>query len=146
MTAKNNFISLFSYIDCEGGLQSCWPWLTGTNSFGYGRISINGKRYIAHRTVYKHFHGAIKPGNVIRHVCDNRKCCNPLHLLQGTQADNVQDMIERSRMPQKIEHETILKMAEYWKSGYSQRQIAKIFGHQQCSIQKCFKRLGIRKV
>ena len=96
--------------------------------------------------MYKNFYGSIEKGNVVRHVCDNRKCCNPLHLLQGTQLENIQDMIERNRMPHKIPEKTILEMAKYWKAGYSQRKIAKLFGHEQASISKCFKRLGIRKV
>lgn len=34
---------------------------------------------------------------VIRHRCDTPLCCNPLHLLAGTQAQNVDDKVERGR-------------------------------------------------
>jgi hypothetical protein len=42
-------------------------------------------------------HGPIAEGVVIRHSCDNRPCCEPLHLLSGTHADNVQDRVARGR-------------------------------------------------
>ena len=34
---------------------------------------------------------------VVRHTCDNPLCVNPRHLVGGTQADNMQDMIARDR-------------------------------------------------
>jgi len=146
MTIDNSFVSLLSFIDAEGGCDTCWQWLSGTNTFGYGRISINGKRRIVHREMYKSFYGPIKNGNVVRHSCDNRRCCNPLHLLQGTQKENVKDMVERQRIPSMISNETVLEMFQYWEKGYSQRDISKIFGYPQGTISNCFKRLGLRKV
>lgn len=35
----------------------------------------------------------------LRHSCDNPPCCNPKHLIVGTQAENTQDKIDRGRMP-----------------------------------------------
>ena len=34
---------------------------------------------------------------LVRHSCDFRPCCNPAHLLEGTQADNMADCIQRGR-------------------------------------------------
>lgn len=31
------------------------------------------------------------------HACDNRPCCNPAHLFEGTQKDNIADMIAKGR-------------------------------------------------
>ncbi|MEU9611929.1 HNH endonuclease [Streptomyces sp. NPDC048209] len=40
-------------------------------------------------------------GEVARHRCDNRPCCNPDHLEWGSQADNVHDAMERGRRPRR---------------------------------------------
>ena len=52
----------------------------------------------AHRVAYSLTHGQIPERAVVRHQCDNGLCCNPAHLISGTQADNVQDMIDRGRL------------------------------------------------
>jgi hypothetical protein len=39
----------------------------------------------------------LRPGEVVRHKCDNGFCCNPDHLLLGTQKDNSLDKTKRNR-------------------------------------------------
>lgn len=34
---------------------------------------------------------------VIRHTCDTAACCNPKHLVLGTQLENMRDKVERGR-------------------------------------------------
>ena len=33
----------------------------------------------------------------VRHTCDNPPCCNPKHLLRGSQLDNIRDRVARGR-------------------------------------------------
>jgi hypothetical protein len=69
------------------------------NTYGYP-VAFSSKLFgdeTLHRIVYRVFKGDILPGNVIRHTCDNPKCINPDHLLQGTHADNVADRVARGR-------------------------------------------------
>jgi hypothetical protein len=64
---------------------------------GYG-LEKNGMR--AHREAYRTATGTkllAMRGLVVRHKCDNRACINPEHLILGTQAENIQDMISRGR-------------------------------------------------
>lgn len=39
----------------------------------------------------------IKDGYCACHTCDNPKCCNPEHLFEGTQKDNVEDCVIKGR-------------------------------------------------
>lgn len=80
--------------------KSCWIWNGATNYAGYGVIGLGGRdqgNILAHRFSYEIHHGKIKYGNFICHKCDNPPCVNPSHLFQGTNQDNVSDMIRKNR-------------------------------------------------
>lgn len=71
------------------------------NENGYGQVRRGGVTWLEHRWVYAQQHGLSREqmvGVVVRHTCDNPRCVNPAHLVAGTQADNVQDMIDRGRI------------------------------------------------
>jgi HNH endonuclease len=40
---------------------------------------------------------SLLPGAVIMHTCDNPRCINPKHLVLGTQAENIRDMMAKGR-------------------------------------------------
>lgn len=65
---------------------------------GYIRVydPVAKRQGAAHRIAYRNKHGYLPA--LLRHTCDNRKCCNPDHLVPGTQADNMRDMVERGRL------------------------------------------------
>jgi len=50
----------------------------------------------AHRLAWEAVHGPTD--SLLRHTCDNRKCRNVAHLIEGTQADNMKDMLDRNRL------------------------------------------------
>jgi hypothetical protein len=51
----------------------------------------------AHRMSYLlHNPGVVLEG-IVMHTCDNPACCNPDHLVQGTQYDNMHDMLAKGR-------------------------------------------------
>lgn len=80
-----------------GGQDSCWPWTAGENGLGYGQMRVNTVLHTTHRLAYQDCVGPIPKGMVVRHKCDNPLCCNPHHLILGTQKDNMHDAIERGR-------------------------------------------------
>lgn len=72
---------------------------------------------------------------VVRHACDNPPCCNPLHLLGGTHADNVADKIRRGRGADgsrngqaKLTEDEVIAIRESRASGESPTDIAVRFG------------------
>ncbi|NBX49192.1 hypothetical protein EBT25_04465 [bacterium] len=138
MTKANTSVDLLRMIDPFGGLYSCWPYIGQRwHRDGYGYPKRNQKPTLAHRWSYEHHYGVcLTPKIVIRHICDNPACCNPLHLLPGTQADNHRDMHERQRWkpgkhPMALNQKTIEKIIQLRKTGLSYAKIATTLG---CSI------------
>lgn len=74
----------------------CWNFIKPTHRFGYGQMSYLGKKYDAHRLAAILWLQMPKYSPlVVRHKCDNPACCNPKHLVLGTQKDNIADMLSR---------------------------------------------------
>jgi len=68
----------------------------GTFVGGYGQIDLHRLIYMAaNRLTFEQ----MQTVPVVRHVCDNRWCIEPTHLLAGSYLDNMQDALERGRWP-----------------------------------------------
>ena len=87
-------------LDATGGLDACWPWLGATVGKGYGHLGVGPRMVKAHRIALELKLGRpLLPGMNSLHRCDNPPCCNPAHLFEGTNADNVSDMVAKNRQP-----------------------------------------------
>lgn len=77
--------------------EECWNWTGYKDRDGYGMIRRPGRNgdVKAHRFIYSVVNGPIS--GVIMHKCDNRSCVNPSHLLDGSQNENIADMIAKGR-------------------------------------------------
>lgn len=125
--------------------KDCWPWAAGTYSNGYGQFDNRG----AHCVAWELSNGCQVPdGRVVRHTCHNKLCCNPDHLLVGTNADNSQDMTEADRQAKgvhngrnKLSEDDVRLIRRYLKQGTSQSKIAELFGVSQ----NCISHIHTRK-
>jgi|KBSMisStaDraftv2_1062788.scaffolds.fasta_scaffold1204211_2 hypothetical protein len=97
--------------------------------YGYPRINVNGKTTLIHRYIYETHKGLIEEGNVIRHTCDIRKCINPEHLIEGTKAENSQDMVERDRVK-------ITKGIDCYNSKLNEQQVIEIFTNTTNTVKE----------
>jgi hypothetical protein len=102
MAAPMNGVSLATrigmYVDTSAGTDGCHPWM-GYKSGGYGRLRYRGKRvYVARIVLEASLGRKLRDGEITRHRCDNPPCCNPAHLLPGTDADNSGDAVARGRL------------------------------------------------
>lgn len=78
------------------GMSDCWYWRGALHNLGYGLFEALGE-HKAHRVSYRLFKGPIPNAMDVLHTCDVRNCVNPDHLLTGTHADNMRDMVAKGR-------------------------------------------------
>jgi len=96
-------------------MDNCIEVTTSRSSEGYGRSSITvAKRHLlqmyAHRVAWEQTWGLTIPkGMLIRHVCDNPPCVNPLHLQLGTKQDNSLDSSRQGRHWKQVRYGTAEK-------------------------------------
>jgi len=77
--------------------SGCWEWQLSTYVKGYGQLSVQGDKWLAHRYSFFIFVGEIPKGLCVCHTCDNPSCVNPEHLWLGTYKENTEDMIKKGR-------------------------------------------------
>lgn len=130
-------------------LSDCWIWLAffrptypGYNIKGDGKWRSS----YDHRLMYEFMFDSFDKKLEVLHTCDNPKCVNPNHLWQGTQADNIKDMMEKGRKSYnngsigsknpraKINEGIVLKIkTELANKKLSHKQVAKMFNvSKQC--------------
>lgn len=97
MTSTYIPIKEFLFERCVVDAMGCWNWTKSCVQNGYGHFGSQGKHYLAHVEAYKAYKGPIPEGLQVRHMCHNKKCINPGHLLLGTQQDNLADTIILNR-------------------------------------------------
>jgi hypothetical protein len=89
----------WNQVELTADPNRCWIWSPRPTNKGvpaYGVFSVRCKNVSAHKFAWITTHRRT-PTGVIRHTCDNKWCVNPNHLLEGTNADNSRDMVERNR-------------------------------------------------
>jgi len=112
----------------KNGLNGCWIW---TNSLmnGYGQIEVEGKTRRAHIVSWEWYKGRkVKDGYVLHHKfkCGNKKCVNPMHLQEMTEAEHLSLHNSGGNNPNsKLTEKIVLEIRADWATGkYTQQQLA----------------------
>ena len=125
--------------------SGCWLWIRGKQSAGYGLITHNGERMLAHRRSYELYKGKIPAKINCLHKCDNPACVNPDHLFLGTQKDNIHDAIKKGRNSppphigqahRKLKKEQVAEIKKLARENYTYRKLAEIFDVHHSTIYK----------
>src|ERR1700744_1081828 len=115
--------------------SGCWQWTGLIDFYGYGVVVIKGKENRAHRISYQLHKGMNNGAHVIMHLCDNKRCINPEHLREGTQQENIDDMMQkrRNRSGKKLNPEMVAEIKRRI-GKESNKALAKEFGVDPTSI------------
>jgi len=69
--------------------NSCWIWQGAKSIKGYGRMQYKDTRWLVHRLAYTLFYGKLL-ANQGGHKCEVKSCCNPEHIEDQTNSQNIQ--------------------------------------------------------
>jgi hypothetical protein len=123
--------------------NECWNFLGKLYSNGYGCFRLNHFDLIAHRISFLLINKYFTNGKVVMHLCDNRACVNPNHLYEGTQSENLIDMVNKHRnnpprgennKRSKFKNQDVINIIEMRKAGIPVKEIAKQYGVTESCI------------
>lgn len=133
-TRKSERVRIWKHLhERENG---CWEYVGQACDYPRFMNDLLELEY-AHRVAWRLFRGPIPEGLLVLHHCDNPKCCNPIHLFLGTQADNMADKCAKGRQAKGSKHGraklTEGEVAEIRvnEHGLHQYELAEIYGVSQ---------------
>ena len=117
--------------------DECLLWPFGRNNKGYGMVSVDGKRWLAHRYMCTLSHGsAPTPTAVALHTCGNGHlgCTNPNHLRWGTLSENHLDRYAHNRVVGWVETQPVTLPASAVKD---LRSFLHELPKRKCTVNNC---------
>ena len=143
----------WSKVDVKQRLK-CWEWKGAKDQNGYGQLLIDRKSYRAPRVAFWLRNGSW-PINAC-HTCDNPNCCNPDHIFNGSDHDNMRDMVNKGRNKTKMgeEHpasrltaEKVLAIrSDYSLGNHSLKALADKYGCGASTIQRVVSRTSWKHI
>lgn len=130
--------------------DTCWEWQGSRQEHGHGLFKYKNKSVKCHRFVLEtYFDTEVPEDKVVRHLCNNPCCVNPLHLAVGTQKDNVRDREVSNRSNRRTRDNThgmakvnthqIKEMIHLKMLGYKVTYIASKFNIHKTTAHKLIK-------
>lgn len=100
------------------GLNECWEWTASRHPRGYGQFRFEQTTHRAHRIAFFFANGYHPKGKSVCHRCDNPPCCNPNHLFEGTQKDNMVDCVKKKRKKTLLSEKDVIEIRKKFISGH----------------------------
>lgn len=120
--------------------SDCHIWTGAIKCSGYGVITLGGRGeglISSNRAAFiLHNNRLIKDGHIILHLCNNKLCCNPEHLIEGNHSDNITQALNdglrkfgEETKQAKLSNLDIEKIREMRRNGFSFTKINKIYNY-----------------
>jgi hypothetical protein len=135
-------------------ITGCWIWRLAKRHYGYGVITVSGKRMSAHRIAYTIFRGEIPFGSQVLHDCDTPSCVNPEHLHIGDAFQNMREALARNRLSvpkhrsygeangsAKLTAASVVEIRSRLSAGSTNAEIAKAFSVSRSLISQIRRRV-----
>jgi hypothetical protein len=125
-------------------LYCCWLWQGGVNQQGYGRFSLKGRQYKAHRVAWELLNQRDMPPDLHgAHYCHTPLCCNPLHIHAATAAENSADSTRDNRhrvgsrvAGSKLDESDIVEILRLHAQGWHYNALARRFNVTDGTLHK----------
>lgn len=85
---RRNLAAVLARTRVDG--NGCYIWQAARDRDGYGRLTVDGRSWRAHRYVFTIVHGDPGP-KMVCHLCGVPACVRPDHLAAGTALSNAAD-------------------------------------------------------
>lgn len=126
---------------CADDGSGCWIWQLSIGSHGYGATRVPGAPRsasvtTASRLAFLAWNGELGPGEEPRHTCNNKRCCNPAHLIRGSHRDNAMDAQLAGVLAKKLTPDLVRSIRERRAGGQSQEAIARAIGVCKKTVQR----------
>ena len=131
-------------------VNGCWLW-TKSSSDGYGQFvhvdpkTKTSKSYRLHRYVYQMCVALVGSSDLVRHMCNNRLCCNPDHLEVGTHLDNYRDSQVTHRLSCAVRASKKYRAANATLADRTVRSYRRLYGGFRISVPDIMELSGLSR-
>lgn len=110
---------------------SCIEYTGSISNAGYGLTydPTTKKTISAHRLAFRESNGYLP--SIVMHSCNNKKCINPLHLIAGTQSDNIKASYRDGLQINSNRKLDITEVQKIYISPLTQRELAREYNVTQ---------------
>lgn len=121
-------------------MTACREYRFNRTVDGHAHLWRDGERTYIHRWVMEQMLGRkLRPDEVVRHTCDNPPCYLYEHLVLGTQAENLADMMSkgRERHPRsmgKLSERDVVQIKNLLREGKTQVELGRVYGVSNVAI------------